>query len=339
MQIGENISQKPILLIEIVQKTSDDKSTNTNEVKRMKTKKKNRIVKLKKSSQLYLLLLPAIIQVLIFRYGPIYGIQIAFKNYASNLGIMGSPWTGFSHFIRFFNSFNFTEILRNTLVLSFSMLIFTFPIPIIFALLLNQVQVKCFRKVLQTVSYAPYFISTVVVVSMLYTFLSPSSGIINFLLEKIGMEPYNFMGSAKCFVPTYVISAIWQTTGYSSVIYIAALAGVNGELYEAAKVDGASKFQRVLHIDLPSIMPTATILLVMSLGQIMNVGFEKAYLMQNALNLSRSEIIATYVYKVGLEQARYDFSTAINLFNTVINFILLLVVNRGAKKLNGNSLW
>ena len=288
---------------------------------------------------LFLLLIPAVIQVIIFRYVPVLGMQIAFKDFRTNLGIWGSEWNNFEHFIRFFNSYNFWEVLTNTLTLSLAMVVFTFPVPLIFAVLLNQVPFKKFAKTLQTVSYAPYFISTVVLVGMLYSFLSPSTGIINLLLGKLGREPINFMGASGWFVPMYVISAIWQTTGYSAIIYIAALSNVSKDLYEAARIDGASKAQQILHIDFPSLAPTAIILLVMSLGQIMNVGYEKTLLMQNAMNLSRSEIISTYVYKLGLEQARYDFSTAVNLFNTVINFIILLIVNRSAKKFSGTSLW
>lgn len=291
-----------------------------------------------KNMDLFLLLLPAMIQVIIFRYWPITGIQIAFKNFSARKGIWGSDWVGFKHFITFFNSYNFWEIIRNTLTLSFGMLIFAFPIPFIFALFLNRLPRK-FGKVLQTTSYAPYFISTVVLVGMLYNFFSPSSGIVNFFLQKLGMEPINFMAKSSYFAPLYVGSAIWQTMGYNAVIYIAALSNVNPELYEAAKMDGASKLQTVIHIDVPSLIPTMLILLIMQIGQIMNIGYEKVYLMQNALNLSSSEIISTYVYKLGLQQARYDFSTAVNLFNTVINFIVLMLVNKASKKASGNSLW
>ena len=192
---------------------------------------------------------------------------------------------------------------------------------------------------LQTVSYAPYFISTVVLVGMLYSFFSMDSGLINLIIGKMGGESVNFMGKASCFVPLYVGSAIWQTMGYNAVIYIAALTNVSPEIYEAARIDGATKLQSILHIDIPALLPTMLILLIMQLGQIMNIGYEKVYLMQNALNLSSSEIISTYVYKLGLQQARYDFSTAVNLFNTVINFILLIIVNRVSKKASGSSLW
>lgn len=307
----------------------------------MKGRKKYPVVRARhkwKNMDLFLLLLPAMIQVIIFRYWPVAGIQIAFKNFSARKGIWGSAWVGLKHFITFFNSYNFWEVLGNTLTLSLTMLLFSFPIPFIFALFLNRLSPR-FKKVLQTASYAPYFISTVVLVGMLYNFFSPSSGVVNLVGQKIGMEPVNFMGKASCFVPMYVGSAVWQTLGYSAVIYIAALANVNPELYEAAKIDGASKFQCVINIDVPSLIPTMLILLIMQIGQIMNIGYEKVYLMQNALNLSKSEIISTYVYKLGLQQARYDFSTAVNLFNTVINFAVLMVVNRAAKKISGTSLW
>lgn len=307
----------------------------------MKGRKKYPVVRARhkwNNMDLFLLLLPAMIQVIIFRYWPIAGIQIAFKNFSARKGIWGNAWVGLKHFITFFNSYNFWEVLGNTLTLSLTMLLFSFPIPFIFALFLNRLSPR-FKKVLQTASYAPYFISTVVLVGMLYNFFSPSSGVVNLVGQKIGMEPVNFMGKASCFVPMYVGSAVWQTLGYSAVIYIAALANVNPELYEAAKIDGASKFQCVINIDVPSLIPTMLILLIMQIGQIMNIGYEKVYLMQNALNLSKSEIISTYVYKLGLQQARYDFSTAVNLFNTVINFAVLMVVNRAAKKISGTSLW
>lgn len=288
---------------------------------------------------LFLLLLPAVIQVVIFRYWPIAGLQIAFKSFSTSKGIWGSAWIGFDHFLLFFKSYNFWEILGNTLTLSFFTLMFSFPIPFLFALFLNQVQVRWFRKTLQTMSYAPYFISTVVLVGMLYNFFSTSSGIVNLIAERLGGESINYLGTASYFVPLYIGSTIWQTMGYSAVIYIAALSNISPELYEAARIDGASRFQRVVHIDFPSLLPTMIVLLIMSIGQIMNIGYEKVYLMQNALNLSKSEIISTYVYKLGLQQARYDFSTAVNLFNTVINFIILMLVNRGAKKISGASLW
>lgn len=288
---------------------------------------------------LYLLLIPAIIQVLIFRYWPIAGIQIAFKNFSAKKGIWGSSWVGLKNFMMFFQSYNFWEVLGNTLTLSLAMLLFSFPIPFLFALFLNRLMNARFKKVLQTVSYAPYFISTVVLVGMLYSFFSMDSGLINLIIGKMGGESVNFMGKASCFVPLYVGSAIWQTMGYNAVIYIAALTNVSPEIYEAARIDGATKLQSILHIDIPALLPTMLILLIMQLGQIMNIGYEKVYLMQNALNLSSSEIISTYVYKLGLQQARYDFSTAVNLFNTVINFILLIIVNRVSKKASGSSLW
>lgn len=300
--------------------------------------RKKKTKKLWKNFDLYLLLLPAVVQVLIFRYEPIAGIQIAFKDFSAVKGIWGSEWVGLKHFITFFHSYNFWEILGNTLGLSVCMLLFSFPIPFFFALFLNRLT-PGFKKILQTTSYAPYFISTVVLVGMLYNFFSTSSGIVNFGLEKLGIGAVNFMGKPGWFIPMYVGSAIWQTLGYSAVIYIAALANVNPELYEAAKIDGASKLQSVRYIDIPSLIPTMLILLIMQMGQILNVGYEKVYLMQNALNLSSSEIISTYVYKLGLQQARYDFSTAVNLFNTVISFVILIFVNKGAKRFSGNSLW
>ena len=335
MQIVEFEHNKALLHIENVHDAQDNGDNTGEEIEVM-----NSIMKRKwRNADLLILLLPAAIQVILFRYWPIAGIQIAFKDFSARKGIWGSEWIGFEHFITFFKSYNFFEILGNTLGLSLSMLLFSFPIPFIFALFLNRLP-RRFRKVLQTTSYAPYFISTVVMVGMLYNFFSPSSGIVNLVLHNVfGIEPVNFMAKSSWFIPMYVGSAIWQTMGYNAVIYIAALSSVSPELYEAAKIDGASKLQSVFYIDMPSLLPTMVILLIMQIGQIMNIGYEKVYLMQNALNLSSSEIISTYVYKLGLQQARYDFSTAVNLFNTVINFGILMLVNRFSKKVSGNGLW
>lgn len=289
--------------------------------------------------QLYLLCIPAIVFILIFNYGPMYGVQIAFKNYKTGLGIWGSEWIGFEHFERFFKSPNFKTILPNTLRISIYQLVAGFPFPVIIALLLNQVQHLKYKKFVQTTLYAPHFISIVVLASMITVFLSPSTGIVNVLLEKIGLDRVHFMGVPEYFEDIFVWSDVWQSAGWGSIIYIAALSAVNPELYEASRMDGASRLQQILYVDIPSILPTIVIMFILRTGQFMNVGFQKAFLLQNSLNLPRSEIISTYVYKIGLLNSQFSYSTAINLFNTVVNIILILSVNFLAKRLSEQSLW
>lgn len=289
--------------------------------------------------QLYILLLPALAGLILFSYVPMYGIQLAFKDYNPLLGIFGSPWVGMEHFTRFFNSPQFKSLLVNTLAISFYSLIVGFPIPVILALGLNHVGNLKFKKTVQTVTYAPYFISTVVLVGILNIFLSTDGGLINQLVKLFGGDPILFMGKEKYWRHIYVWSGVWQSMGWNAVIYIAALAGVSSEMHEAAIIDGATKFQRVRFIDFPAILPTIVITLILSCGSVMGVGFEKAYLMQNPLNLGASEIIATYIYKIGLVNAEYGFSTAVGLFNSVVNCIVLLTVNRVAKKISRTSLW
>jgi putative aldouronate transport system permease protein len=295
--------------------------------------------KIMKNWELYLFLLPTLIYIIVFKYLPMYGVTIAFKNFNPALGIQGSPWVGLRHFERFFNSYWFHDLLRNTLALSVFQLVASFPMPIIVALMLNQVRHKRYKKVVQTVIYAPHFISTVVLAGIMFVFLSPSSGIVNKAIELLGGEPVFFMARPEWFRPLYVLSGIWQGTGFGTIVYLAALTSVPPELHEAAIVDGATKLQRIRYIDIPSIIPTAVILLILEMGNIMNIGFEKAYLMQTSLNVTASEIIPTYVYKVGLLQAQWSFSAAVGLFNAVINFILLITVNRIAKSLSNTSLW
>ena len=304
-----------------------------------KAKKTSFIKVFKKDYQLYLLALPAIIFFVIFHYIPMYGVQIAFKDFIAVKGITGSPWVGFKHFNRFFTSFQFWRLMKNTLGISIYQLIASFPIPIIMALLLNQTRNQKFKKVVQTVTYAPHFISVVVLTGMMYIFLSPRNGIVNQLLMFLGQEPIFFLGDAKYYKSVFVFSGVWQNAGWGSIIYLAALSGINTELYEAAKVDGATKLQTIWNIDIPGIMPTAVILLIMNVGRIMDVGFQKAYLLQNPLNVSSAEIISTYIYKIGLIQSQFSYSTAIGLFNTVINIILLVSVNKFAKKIGETSLW
>ncbi|WP_237449167.1 sugar ABC transporter permease [Paenibacillus sp. OT2-17] len=293
----------------------------------------------KRDYELYLFLLPIIIIYLVFKYYPMYGIQIAFKDFSPSRGIWGSEWVGFKHFIDFFGSYNFWTIMTNTLTLSVLSLVFSFPAPIIIAIMLNQMLAKRYKKIVQTVIYAPHFISTVVLVGMLNVFLSPNSGIVNHIITLFGGDPIMFLADEGWFRPLYILSGVWQETGFATIIYLAALAGVNPELHEAAIMDGASKWKRVMHVDIPSILPTIVILLILALGNIMGIGFEKAFLMQNDLNYSTSNIIPTYVYEIGIQKAQYSFSTAIGLFNSVVNIILIITVNRIAKKLTETSLW
>lgn len=303
-----------------------------------KTKWEQMVLRVKKSRQLYLFILPAFLIIFIFSYIPMYGIVIAFKDYMPSLGIMGSPWVGFKHFTRFFNSFYFWDLIKNTVGISLYSLVVGFPLPIILALALNEVKDGPFKKITQTVTYAPNFIAVVVMVGMVLAFLSPSTGIINHMLEVLGFERINFMTDPKWFKTVYVLSGVWQGTGWGSVIYLAALSGVDTQLHEAATIDGASRLQRVWYINIPTIMPTMVILLIMSCGSLMSVGFEKVLLMQNPLNMSSSNVIATFVYKQGLLDAQYSFAAAVGLFNSLINSTLLIVVNKISKKLSNTGL-
>lgn len=305
----------------------------------MKRKRISFSAMMKRDYQLYIMMLPVVVYLFIFAYIPIYGVQIAFKDYNVGQGILGSPWMGFDNFTRFFRSFQFWNVLKNTLVLSLYGLIAGFPIPILLALMVTQVRREGFKKFVQTVTYAPHFISEVVVVGMLFIFLSPTSGIVNIGLGKLGVQAVNFLAEPSMYKHLYVWSGVWQGAGWGSIIYIAALSAVSPELYEAARIDGASKFQQIVHIDFPSILPTATILLIMNAGSIMNQGAQKAFLMQTGTTAASQEIIATYVYKVGLIQNQFSYSSAIGLFNNVINIILLVTVNTVSRRLSENSLW
>lgn len=296
-------------------------------------------VNLRKYGPIWLFLLPTLIYFLVFVYFPMYGAQIAFKDFIPVKGIQGSPWVGFKHFTRFFNSPYFSEILGNTLILSIYSLVVGFPLPIAFALMLNYQKNLKFKKIVQTASYAPHFISVVVVCGMILLFTSPSSGIINTLIKALGGEPIHFMGKAKYFRHIYVWTGIWQDLGWSAIIYIGALAGVSPELHEAAMVDGATIWQRIWHIDIPGILPTIIILLIMNAGSILGVGFEKTYLLQNDMNTKYSEVISTYVYKTGLSKAQYSYGSAIGLFNSTVNFLILTVVNSIANRVGSTSLF
>ena len=290
---------------------------------------------------LYLLLLPALVLLILFAYKPMYGVVIAFKNYKNSLGILGSPWADplFKNFQRFFNSYQCEATIRNTLRLSLYSLAVGFPIPIILALMINQITAMRFRRAFQTILYLPHFISTVVMVGLLLIWLSPSSGLVGAFYRLLGKDAPNVMTSASGFPSIYVWSDVWQHSGWDSIVFLAALSSIDPTLYEAATVDGATRWQKMRYIDLPLLMSTACIMLILRAGNLMNVGFEKVFLMQNDLNMSTSEIIATYVYKMGLRNSQYAVSTAVNLFNNLINFGLLLLVNCITRKLGETSLW
>ncbi|MCG3088061.1 ABC transporter permease [Sporosarcina cyprini] len=288
--------------------------------------------------ELYVLLSPVILYFLVFHYFPLYGLQIAFKDFIASKGILGSPWVGFKHFERFFNSYYFWRLIKNTIGIGVFTLAVSFPVPIIIALMLNEVKSLRYKKFVQTVIYAPHFLSTVVVVGMLLLFVK-TDGMINQLIRLFGGTPIDFISEPSWFKSLYVFSDVWQTMGWSSIIYIAALAAVDPAQHEAAMIDGASRLQRILHINIPAIMPTIVILFILNAGSVMAVGFEKVYLMQNDLNMSASDVISTFVYRSGILEAQYSFSAAVGLFNSIINFIMLLMVNQFAKKVNETSLW
>lgn len=295
--------------------------------------------KMKKSIPLYVLLLPSAILLFCFAYLPLGGIVIAFKDYTPSLGMIDSPWVGFKHFIQFFHSYQFTTTIKNTLGLSIYSIIVGFPLPIALALLCNQIRNKRFKKVFQVTTYLPHFISTMVMCGLILIFLSPSSGLIANLLQLVGVEMPNVMANAAAFKHVYVWSDIWQHLGWDSIIYLAALSAIDPTFYEAATIDGASILQKMRYIDLPLLIPTAMILLIMRAGSILGIGFEKVFLLQNTQNIMSSEIISTYVYKIGLQGSQYSLSTAISLFNTVVNVIVLLIINQISKKTTETSLF
>ncbi|WP_334078165.1 ABC transporter permease [Paenibacillus sanfengchensis] len=288
---------------------------------------------------LYVIISPAVLYFIIWHYLPMYGVQIAFKDFMPALGINGSPWVGFEHFERFFNAYYFWNILRNTLGISIYGLLISIPAPIILALMFNELRSKGFRTVAQTISYAPHFISVVVAVGILFFFISPNQGVINSLILWFGGSSRDFLADPGSFWHLFVWSGLWQSIGWSSLLYTAAMSGISPDQYEAAYMDGANKFQRIWHVTLPGIMPTIVILSILSLGGIMNVGFEKVLLMQSDLNLQTSEVISTYMYKSGILNAQYSFSAAVGLFNNIINFMLLISFNAIAKRAGQTSLW
>lgn len=294
---------------------------------------------LKKHKWLYVMLIIPVIFVVIWNYWPMYGVIIAFKDYSPAFGILGSPWVGLKHFERFFASYFFLEIIVNTLRLSLYSLLVSVPLPIILALLFNELNRKWFKSTAQTISYIPNFISVVVVMGMVQFFFSSQDGMINMLLNTFGFPSIDFLGSPKWFPHIYVWSGVWQGVGWGTLIYTAAMSGISPDQYEAAYLDGASRLQCIRHITIPSIMPTIVISTILATGSILSVGFEKTFLLQNAANLASSEVLSTYTYKMGIINGEYSFSAAVGLFNNVINFIVLFIVNKLAQKTNESSLW
>ena len=290
--------------------------------------------RIRKSLPYYMLILPPLIYLLVFRYYPMLGIQIAFKDFKVRGGIWGSPWVGLKHFQLFFSSATAGTIIKNTFILSVYSLVANFPIPIVLAICLNECRSTKFKKFTQMITYMPYFISTVVLVSMIIQFTDISTGFINQMIKAMGGEAVNFMGDVSYFRSLYVWTGVWQTMGYNAIVYLAALTGVPLELYEAAKVDGASKLRRIVSIDIPYIAPTIITLFILNTGSILSIGFEKIYLMKNSINTPVSEVISTYVYKLGLVNFNYSFSTAVGLFNSLVNLFMLVLVNSISRRVS-----
>lgn len=291
------------------------------------------------SRHLLLLLLPCIIYFILFHYVPMWGVLIAFKDYKAFLGFKGSKWVGLKYFRLFLGSRDIVPLLRNTFLIGFYMIVWGFPMPLIFALVLNEVNNTRAKKFVQTVSYMPHFLSTVVVVGIIQLLLSPTNGIVNQLIESFGYEKINFLQTPKYFRTIYVASGIWQETGWGAIIYMAALSGIDPQLYEAASIDGAGKFRQLISITLPSIAPTIITLLLLRMGRVLSVGFEKVYLLQNPTIYSTSDVISTYVYRQGMTSGNFSYGTAVGLFNTLINLIFLVTSNYLARHFSETSLW
>lgn len=310
-------------------------------VKAQPARKRSFLSALVRDYQLWLMILPAIIVIFIFNYIPMYGVQLAFRDFDFTKGITGGKWAGLKYFKQFFNSPMFWPTIVNTFRIAATNIIFGFPAPILLALILHQLRNQRIKEGLQTVVYMPHFISTVVMVAMINIMLSPRTGLVSNLLKSIGLvhPDTNLLGSTKTFVPVYVLTEIWQHCGWNSIIYFAALSTVDQELYDACKIDGANRLQTIRHIEIPALVPTIVILLILNMGNVLNVGFEKVFLMQNSLNLPVSEVISTYVYKIGLISNQFSFGSAVGLFNTLVNFVFLILTNVIAKRLADISLW
>jgi len=314
------------------------KNANAGQVSRSRSGIKRSFLGFLSDWQLYVLVFPSIVYIFIFNYMPMYGLQIAFKNFRTSLGIWGSEWVGFSHFIRFVEFPNFWLIIGNTAKIGIYTLL-TFPCAVILALLINELVNPKFKKTVQMITYAPYFLSVVVVSSMILIFMEKETGVINNIIQMVGGERTAFITFPEYFSHIFVWSGVWQTVGWGTIIYLAALSGVSPELIEAARIDGAQRHHIVWHVNLPCIMPTIIIMLILSSGNVLSVGFEKVYLLQNPLNLSASQVISTYVYEVGLKGAQFSYASAIGLFNMVINLAVLMIVNFFAKRVSDISLW
>lgn len=309
-------------------------------MEKMPVEKKRAKKFLKRDWQLLIMLLPAVAYIFIFNYIPMYGVQLGFRDYDFTKGITGGAWAGLKYFRQYFESNMFWPTLKNTFVISFWSIVIGFPAPIILAMIINQIRNKRWKRVVQTTVYIPYFISVVVLVSMINVMFSSGSGVLGNFLKDLHLvsESTNIVGSARTFVPLYVLTGVWQSMGWNSIIYLAALSSVDTQLYDACRIDGANRWQTMIHIDLPAVIPTVMILLIMNMGNILNVGFDKVYLMQNSLNLGSSQVISTYVYTVGIQKSQFSFGTAVGLFNTIINFIFLIVTNHISKKATGSGL-
>lgn len=290
--------------------------------------------------QLWLMLLPAMLYIFIFCYVPMYGVQLAFREYSFTTGITGGKWVGLKYFKQYFESPMFFTTLKNTFVIAFTSIVVGFPTPIILAMLINQIRNKRWKKTLQTTVYIPYFISVVVMVSMINIMFANNSGVIGNFLKSLHLvaQDMNILGKESAFVPLYVLTGVWQAMGWNSIIFIAALSSVDTQLYDACKIDGANRWQTMRHIDFPAILPTIMIVLILNMGNILNVAFDKVFLMQNSLNLGISQVISTYVYTVGIKSSQFSFGAAVGLFNTIINFIFLLITNYLSKRTTGNGL-
>ncbi len=292
----------------------------------------------KKHYPLYLMLIPVIIYYLVWAYGPMYGVQIAFKDFSPRKGITGSDWVGFEHFIDFFTGPYAWRVIRNTFLINFYNLLVGFPMPIIFAIMINEVRNVLFKRTVQTISYIPYFISLVVMCGMLVEFCA-ISGIFGEIQVMLGLDPVNLLADERYFRTIYVLSDLWQKLGWDSIIFLSALAGINPELNEAAKIDGASRFKQILHISIPGIMPTIAILLILRIGSMMSLGFEKIILLYNGLTYETADVISSYVYRIGLEEGSFDFAAAVGLFNSLINVTLVVSANKLSAKFAETSLW
>lgn len=321
--------RNPVAMIKTIASTSVVKRSKLSQV----------LVKdFKKNYPAYLMVLPVIIYYIIFHYGPMYGVIIAFKNFNPIRGILGSPWVGLSHFTDFFKDIYFFRLIKNTVLLNFYGLIFGFPAPILFALMLNEIKNSAFKRTVQTVTYMPHFVSMVVICGMIRQF-TLSDGLINDIVSFFGVEPVAYLQSAKYFRTIMVSTDIWQNIGWNTIIFLSAIAGIDQEQYEAAYIDGANRFRRIWSITLPGIFPTIVILLVLRLGNMMSMGYEKIILLYNPATYETADVISTYVFRKGLEEFNWSFSTAVGLFNSVINFFLIIISNTISKKLNETSLW